>query len=99
MLFVAAGTLSVMFSVGDGRTVSSATVIGDDGGVSTLFPAAITGFSTTVSYSMGRLLSISFVFGLMICTLVFATGSISGGNLNPAVRRCAPRARICARTH
>jgi MIP family channel proteins len=38
-----------------------------------------------LSFPMPRWLSISFTFGLMICVLVFSTGSISGGNINPAV--------------
>ena len=32
-----------------------------------------------------RRLMISLAFGFLICALVFSTGSISGGNLNPAV--------------
>jgi aquaporin PIP len=36
-------------------------------------------------YNGTRNVGISFAFGLLICVLVFSTGSISGGNLNPAV--------------
>jgi MIP family channel proteins len=38
-----------------------------------------------ITYDMPRQLNIAFCFGLMIGVLVFSTGSISGGNLNPAV--------------
>lgn len=38
-----------------------------------------------IQYSLPRWLNISFCFGLMIGVLVFSTGSISGGNINPAV--------------
>ena len=35
--------------------------------------------------SYDRRLLLSFTFGFMICALVFSTGGISGGNINPAV--------------
>jgi len=38
-----------------------------------------------LNYGMPRQLNIAFCFGFMIGVLVFSTGSISGGNLNPAV--------------
>lgn len=38
-----------------------------------------------LNFPMPRWLSISLTFGLMITVLVFSTGSISGGNINPAV--------------
>ena len=38
-----------------------------------------------ITYDVPRQLNIAFCFGLMIGVLVFSTGSISGGNLNPAV--------------
>jgi aquaporin PIP len=36
-------------------------------------------------YNAIRNVGIAFTFGLLICVLVFSTGSISGGNINPAV--------------
>lgn len=39
----------------------------------------------SIVYPVPRWFGISMMFGLLICVLVFATGSISGGNLNPAV--------------
>ena len=54
-----------------------------------LYPPAtdriVESVAISISTTIPRLLSISMCFGLMICVLVFATGSISGGNLNPAV--------------
>ena len=38
-----------------------------------------------VQQTVARQMAISLVFGFMICVLVFATGAISGGNINPAV--------------
>jgi aquaporin PIP len=38
-----------------------------------------------ISFGLPRWLNIAFCFGLMIGVLIFSTGSISGGNLNPAV--------------
>lgn len=83
-LFVAAGTLCVMFTDGPGRNMSTSSI---DGGSlsSNLFPQTPLLVSATLSTSMARILTIATVFGFMICVLVFATGSISGGNLNPAV--------------
>ena len=39
----------------------------------------------SMNYSITRFMSISLSFGLTLCALVFATGAISGANMNPAV--------------
>jgi len=72
--FVAMGTLSVMFTYKSGLLEGSAT---QDG-----YPYRLL---LSMNYSITRFMSISLSFGLTLCALVFATGAISGANMNPAV--------------
>ena len=50
---------------------------------------ALNGDVTAVGLSyinkVPRFMGISFAFGLLVCCMVFSTGAISGGNLNPSV--------------
>jgi glycerol uptake facilitator-like aquaporin len=57
------------------------TVVGPDVGPGT----DILWVGAGVTQIIARQMAISLVFGFMICVLVFATGAISGGNINPAV--------------
>ena len=72
--FVAMGTLSVMFTYKSGLLEGFATQVG--------YPYKLLLF---MNYSITRFMSISLSFGLTLCALVFATGAISGANMNPAV--------------
>ena len=93
MIFVAFGAASVVFT-SDTATMSS-VLLSSNLTTATEVPPSSSSLSAlqgsgmdtvlTIQYSLPRWLSISFCFGLMIGVLVFSTGSISGGNLNPAV--------------
>lgn len=95
-IFVAVGSASVVFSH-DVRTLGGTFYPNGDSvtAAGTLPPGSPTtvatyggvpvGYNVASSFPIPRIVNISFVFGLMISVLVFATGSISGGNLNPAV--------------
>lgn len=75
-IFVAIGTLSVIFTH-TVRNPSAQAVVMGSGGLGLL--------AGELDYPIPRWTGISFVFGLLICVLVFATGAISGANINPAV--------------
>lgn len=83
-LFVATGTVCVMFT-SDNLDGSGASVFGQGGDALAGSGTGVASVNVSVAYTVPRLLTLSFMFGLMICVLVFTTGSISGGNLNPAV--------------
>ena len=72
--FVAMGTLSVMFTYTSGLLEGDAKQAG--------YPYRLL---LSMNYSITRFMSISLSFGLTLCALVFATGAISGANMNPAV--------------
>lgn len=94
MIFVAFGAASVVFT-SDAATMSSVLLSSNLTDTSSTTTATAvtdsslqgTGTDTilTINYDLPRWLSISLCFGLMIGVLVFSTGSISGGNINPAV--------------
>lgn len=76
-IFVAIGTLSVVFTHLYANPSAAAVSISPDTGISIA--------AASLNFPMPRWMGISLVFGLLICVLVFATGAISGANINPAV--------------
>ncbi len=82
-LFVAVGTMAVMYSADEGPVGTPRAdvygTLGPAGSPATLLGVLVMNFSRT------RWALLAMVFGFMICILVFSTGAISGGNLNPAV--------------
>ena len=100
-LFVAVGLCTIMFTApslgGEGFGISNITVSGryqstaPFGGsnevsvLGTALPAEVTSVGVTYNNAVPRVTGVAFSFGFVICCMVFSTGVISGGNLNPAV--------------
>jgi hypothetical protein len=74
---------------GAGGLLGTGGLLGDtngtDPGSGAITAELFSDAALSLAYNMPRQLNIAFCFGFMICVLVFSTGSISGGNLNPAV--------------